>query len=54
MVCIGIRSEETGLLYMVSSLAFLMMGSALAMALRAELFYPGAQIIPNSSDFHRI
>jgi cytochrome c oxidase subunit I len=45
---------DIGLLYIVSSLAFLMMGGALAMALRAELFYPGAQIIPNSADFHRI
>ena len=42
---------DIGLLYIVSSITFLMMGGALAMALRAELFYPGAQIIPNSSDF---
>lgn len=31
-----------------------MMGGALAMAIRAELFYPGTQIIPISTDFHRI
>lgn len=31
-----------------------MMGGALAMAIRAELFYPGTQIIPTSTDFHRI
>ena len=45
---------DIGLLYIISSVAFLMMGGALAMALRAELFSPGAQIIPTSTDFHRI
>jgi cytochrome c oxidase subunit I len=27
---------------------------ALAMVIGAELFYPGTQIIPTSTDFHRI
>ena len=45
---------DIGLLYIITSVAFLMMGGALAMALRAELFSPGAQIIPTSTDFHRI
>jgi cytochrome c oxidase subunit I len=45
---------DIGLLYIVTSFAFLMMGGALAMVIRAELFYPGTQIIPTSSDFHRI
>ena len=42
---------DIGLLYIVSSIAFLMMGGALAMALRAELWLPGAQIIPSSIRF---
>lgn len=45
---------DIGLLYIITSVAFLIMGGALAMALRAELFYPGAQIVPTSTDFHRI
>jgi cytochrome c oxidase subunit 1 len=45
---------DIGLLYIITSVAFLMMGGALAMALRAELFNPGAQIIPTASDFERI
>jgi cytochrome c oxidase subunit 1 len=45
---------DIGLLYIITAVTFLMMGGALAMALRTELFYPGTQIIPTSSDFHRI
>jgi cytochrome c oxidase subunit I len=45
---------DIGLLYIIPSVPFLMMGGALAMAPRAELFYLGIQIIPTSSDFHRI
>lgn len=45
---------DIGLLYIITSVAFLIMGGALAMAIRAELYYPGTQIIPTSTDFHRI
>jgi cytochrome c oxidase subunit 1 len=43
---------DIGLLYMITSISFLMMGGALALAIRAELFLPGQQIFgPN--DFER-
>ena len=44
---------DIGLLYMFTSLAFLFMGGALAMAIRTELFLPGIQVIPDSNIFHR-
>ena len=44
---------DIGLLYMYTSLAFLFMGGALAMAIRTELFLPGIQVIPDSNIFHR-
>ena len=44
---------DIGLLYMFTSLAFLFMGGALAMAIRTELFLPGIQVIPDSNMFHR-
>ena len=37
---------DIGLLYIVSSITFLMMGGALAMALRAELCLPGSSNNP--------
>ena len=37
---------DIGLLYIITSITFLMMGGALALAIRAELFLPGQQIIP--------
>jgi len=45
---------DIGLLYMISSLAFLFMGGALAILMRIELFLPGAQIIADSMTFNRI
>jgi len=44
---------DIGLLYIITSIAFLMMGGALALAIRAELWLPGAQVFPNASDFER-
>lgn len=44
---------DVGLLYIVTSVAFLMMGGALAMAIRSELFYPGLQLFSSPSDFNR-
>src|SRR5574341_721875 len=44
---------DVGLLYLITSLAALFMGGALALAMRAELFLPGAQIIQDSMTFHR-
>lgn len=44
---------DIGLLYMITSITFLMMGGALALAIRAELWLPGAQIFQNASDFER-
>src|SRR5919198_906114 len=45
---------DIGLLYIITSLAFLFMGGALAMAIRTELFLPGAQLIQDASTFERI
>ena len=45
---------DIGLLYMISSVAFLFMGGALALAMRIELFSPGAQFIADSMTFNRI
>jgi cytochrome c oxidase subunit I len=44
---------DIGLLYMITSITALMMGGALALALRAELFLPGLQIIQDPSAFNR-
>jgi len=44
---------DIGLLYMITSISFLMMGGALALAIRAELFLPGQQIFSNPTDFER-
>ena len=46
---------DIGLLYIISSISFLMMGGALALSIRSELFLPGSHILgmgPN--DFERI
>ena len=44
---------DVGLLYLITSIAFLFMGGALALAMRAELFLPGSQIIQDSMTFNR-
>lgn len=44
---------DVGLLYIITSMTFLMMGGALALAIRAELFLPGQQIFPSPNDFER-
>ena len=44
---------DIGLLYIITSISFLMFGGALALALRAELFLPGLQIFHDPSDFNR-
>ena len=44
---------DVGLLYMFTSITFLMIGGALAMMIRAELFLPGIQIFPESTSYHR-
>ena len=44
---------DIGLLYIITSITFLMMGGALALAIRAELFLPGQQVIPDPNTFHR-
>ncbi|HEU4824634.1 MAG TPA: cbb3-type cytochrome c oxidase subunit I, partial [Nitrososphaeraceae archaeon] len=44
---------DIGLLYIITSVAFLFLGGALAMAIRTELFLPGIQVIPDSNTFHR-
>ena len=44
---------DVGLLYIITSIAFLMMGGALALAIRTELFLPGQQLM-GANDFARI
>jgi cytochrome c oxidase subunit 1 len=44
---------DIGLLYIITSITFLMFGGGLALALRAELFLPGLQIFQDPSDFNR-
>jgi cytochrome c oxidase subunit 1 len=44
---------DIGLLYLITSITFLMLGGGLALALRAELFFPGTQIFQDPSDFNR-
>ena len=45
---------DVGLLYLITSLTFLFLGGSLALGIRAELFYPGSQIIADSMTFNRI
>ena len=43
---------DIGLLYMISSITALMLGGALALVLRAELFLPGMQLIQDPTTFN--
>jgi len=45
---------DVGLLYMVFSLLAMFVGGAMAIALRVELFAPGAQLIQDSMTFNRL
>ena len=45
---------DVGLLYLITSLAFMFMGGALALILRLELFAPGTQVIAYSMTYNRI
>ena len=45
---------DVGLLYLITSLAFMFSGGALALLLRVELFSPGVQIIADSMTYNRI
>ena len=45
---------DVGLLYLITSLAFMFMGGALALILRLELFAPGTQVIADSMTYNRI
>ena len=45
---------DIGLLYLITSLAFMFMGGALALILRLELFAPGTQVIADSMTYNRI
>jgi len=45
---------DIGLLYLITSLAFFFMGGVLALAMRLELFFPGAQIITDSMTYNRM
>lgn len=45
---------DVGLLYIIFSITALMIGGALALAIRTELFLPDQQIILDSNTFHRI
>ena len=44
---------DIGLLYIITSITFLIAGGALALAIRAELFLPGAQVFQSPNDFER-
>src|SRR6476660_9057996 len=44
---------DIGLLYMFTSITALMLGGALALVLRAELFLPGMQLIQDPTTFNR-
>src|ERR687887_56530 len=44
---------DIGLLYIITSISFLIMGGALALAIRSELFLPGQQIFQSPNDFER-
>jgi cytochrome c oxidase subunit I len=41
------------LLCIITSITFLMMGGALAMSMRTDLFLPGQQVFPSGNDFGR-
>jgi cytochrome c oxidase subunit 1 len=45
---------DVGLLYIYLSLTAFIIGGALAISIRTELFMPGSQLIPSSDTFHRI
>jgi cytochrome c oxidase subunit 1 len=45
---------DVALLYLITSVAFLFLGGALALAMRVELFLPGSQIISDSMTFNRL
>lgn len=45
---------DVGLLYIISSFVFLFMGGALALLIRAELFFPGPTVIDDPAFFNRI
>ena len=45
---------DVGLLYLVFSLLAMFIGGAMAIALRVELFAPGAQLIQDSMTFNRL
>ncbi len=53
-VMFSTHHTDIGLLYMITSLAFLFMGGALAIAIRIELFSPGVQFIADSMTFNRM
>src|SRR6266508_3349456 len=44
---------DIGLLYIITSITFLMIGGSLALALRAELFLPGLQLFSDPTSFNR-
>src|SRR5919197_4995387 len=44
---------DIGLLYIITSVTFLMAGGSFALAIRAELFLPGQQIFSSPNDFER-
>ena len=44
---------DIGLLYLITSITALMLGGALALALRAELFLPGLQLFQDPTSFNR-
>ena len=48
------QQTDVGLLYLITSLAFMFMGGALALLLRVELFSPGVQLIADSMTYNRI
>ncbi|WP_148699904.1 cytochrome c oxidase subunit I [Candidatus Nitrososphaera evergladensis] len=45
---------DVGLLYIILSFTAFIIGGALAIAIRTELFLPGTQLIADSTTFHRI
>ena len=44
---------DIGLLDIITSISFLMLGGALALAIRAELLLPGVQLFPDPNAFNR-
>ncbi|MCZ6583108.1 MAG: cbb3-type cytochrome c oxidase subunit I [Thaumarchaeota archaeon] len=54
VIMFSTHHTDIGLLYMITSIAFLFLGGTLALAIRAELFFPGAQIIADSMTFNRM